>query len=110
MSEQLSLSFEGHSAFEFFGPRAYTMVDATRILGSAIGKPDLKYVRITYEQAEQAVLGMGLNRDAVSLMIEMSRAFNEARVMPTQPMSGPHAGPTTLQEFANTWAQAYRHS
>jgi uncharacterized protein YbjT (DUF2867 family) len=47
------LEFQGHTAFEFFGPRPVTMQEVTTILGQAIGKPDLKYVQFPYEEAER---------------------------------------------------------
>ena len=46
---------------ELLGPRDYTMVEVTRILGSAIGKPDLKYVQFPYEDARKAMTGMGIS-------------------------------------------------
>ena len=39
---------------ELLGPRDYTMAETTRILGSAIGKPDLRYVQFSYDDARAA--------------------------------------------------------
>ena len=39
---------------ELLGPRDYTMAEMTRILGSAIGKPDLRYGQFSYDDARAA--------------------------------------------------------
>lgn len=89
------------------GPRDLTMAEATRILGAAIGKPDLPYVQFPYADAEKGMLGMGLSPDMAKSYVEMSRGFNEGRVVPTERRSKDNSTPTTLEEFAKTFAAAY---
>jgi uncharacterized protein YbjT (DUF2867 family) len=102
-----ALAFRGPSALEFAGPRAVTLREATAILGKAIERPDLQYVQFPYEEAEQAMLGMGMKSSIVKLMIEMQRAFNENRVVPAGPVV---RGRTTIEEFAPSFAQAFRRN
>jgi len=101
------LTFQGHTAFEFFGPRLVTMQEATTLLGKAIGKPDLKYVQFQYEDAEKAMVKAGLSPDAARLMIEMNRSFNEGLIRPTQSMTLDHLGTTDIAAFAKTFAAAF---
>jgi uncharacterized protein YbjT (DUF2867 family) len=101
------LTFQGHTAFEFFGPRLVTMREATTILGKAIGKPDLQYVQFPYEDAEKAMVKAGLSPDAARLMIEMNRSFNEGFIRPTQPMIQDHLGTTNIETFAKTFTAAF---
>jgi uncharacterized protein YbjT (DUF2867 family) len=101
-------AFQGHTAFEFFGPRPVTMQEVTTILGQAIGKPHLKYVQFPYEEAEKAMVGEGMSPDAARLLVEMNRSFNDGFIQPTQPMTPDHVGTTRIEEFAETFAAAFR--
>ena len=99
------LSFRGQSMVELAGPRAITLDDATAILGKAIGRPDLKYVQFSYDDAKQAMIGMGMKPSIVSLMIEMQQGFNEGHVA----FEGtPVRGPTSFEAFARVFAKAYQ--
>jgi len=102
------LEFQGHTAFEFFGPRLVTMQEATTLLGQAIGKPDLKYVQFPYEEAEKAMMAGGMSADAARLLIEMDRSLNDGFIRPTQPMTPDHLGTTRIEEFAEVFAAAFR--
>lgn len=102
-----SSSFDGKVARELLGPRDYTHVEAARILGTAIGKPDLPYVTFPYEAAQQAMEGMGLSPSVASGMIELSRAINEGFLKPSEARSATNTTPTTLEEFATGFAGAF---
>jgi uncharacterized protein YbjT (DUF2867 family) len=87
---------------ELLGPRDYTMAEAARIFGTAIGKPDLKYVQFPYDDARNAMLGTGLSASYVDGVIELVRSFNEGRLRAMQqPRSAQNTTSTTLQEFAD---------
>jgi uncharacterized protein YbjT (DUF2867 family) len=102
------LQFTGHDAFEFFGPRPVTMREATGVLGKAIGKTELPYVQVSYPEAEKAMLAAGMNPDVVVLFLEMMRSFNEGLIRPEQPVTQDHLGTTTIEQFAEVFAAAYR--
>ncbi len=40
---------------DLLGPRDVSFAEAAKILGAAIGKPDLQYVQFSYEDAEKAM-------------------------------------------------------
>ena len=101
------LDFRGRTVLEFVGPRPVTLTEATTALGKAIGKPDLKYVQFPYAEAERAMVGTGMRPNLAALMIEMSRAFNEGKVEPTQPLGTENKGKTTIEEFAPVFAHAF---
>jgi uncharacterized protein YbjT (DUF2867 family) len=103
----LALDFSGTSVQELLGQRDLTMVEATRILGRAIGKADLPYVQFPYEEAEKAMTGMGMSPDAARSFIEMYRAFNEGLIRPTESRSAANTTPTSFEQFADTFAAAY---
>ena len=104
----LDLNFSGHSTRELLGQRDLTMQEVTGIIGKAIGKQDLAYVQFPYEQAEQAMVGMGLSRDVARSLSEMDRALNEERVRPLEKRSAANTTPTSIEKYAESLAAAYR--
>ncbi|HUK56362.1 MAG TPA: NAD(P)H-binding protein [Nitrospiria bacterium] len=104
----LDLKFTGKSVKELLGQRDVSMAEATRALGKAIGKPDLKYIQFPYEEAEKAMLGMGLSVSVVKNYIEMYRAFNDGIVRSTENRSTANTSPTSIEEFAKQFAAAYK--
>lgn len=105
----LTLNFSGKSVRELLGPRDVTMLEVTRTLGQAIGKPDLKYVQFSYEDMEKALLGMSISKDVARLFVEMIKGMNEGLTKPTQGRQASTTTPTTFEEFVKILAQAYQH-
>lgn len=102
-------TLSGHSVRYLLGPRNLTMTEATRILGHAIGKPDLRYIQFPEEEARKAMSGMGMSDSVVEALLEMQRGFNAGRIRPTQERNASNTSPTTLEEFAQTvFARSYR--
>ncbi len=104
----LRLDFSGQSTRELLGAGDYSMEEATRIIGKAIGKDDLSYVQFTYAQAEQAMIAMGISPAVARSLSEMNRAFNEGRVRPQEERNAENTTPTTLDKFAACFAAMYR--
>jgi uncharacterized protein YbjT (DUF2867 family) len=101
-------TLSGRSVRYLLGPRHLTMTEATRILGHAIGKPDLRYVQFPEEEARKAMSGMGMSDSVIEALLEMQRGFNAGRIGPTQERNVSNTTPTTLEEFAQTvFAQSY---
>jgi uncharacterized protein YbjT (DUF2867 family) len=101
--------FHGHSIRYLLGPRDLTMAEATRILGEAIGKPDLRYVQFSEDDARRALGGAGMSESVIEAMLEMQRGFNAGIVRPTRARSAGSTTPTTLEGFSKTaFAHAYR--
>jgi len=102
-----NLDFSGKSSQELLGAATITMEEAARALGAAIGKPDLPYVQIPYEDFGQAMLKMGLSESAAAVSTEMYRAFNDGLIVPEEERSAENTTPTTIEEFAQVFAQIY---
>lgn len=102
------LKFTGSTVFEFVGPQELTMGEAAKIIGKAIGKPDLKYMQLSYEQDEKRMVDSGMKHQVAKLMVEMWRAFNEKKIGPTQTLTPDHKGKTSFEEFSKEIAQMYR--
>ncbi len=101
------LDFSGKSNRELLGSRSLTLEEATSVLGAAIGKPDLNYTRLPYEDAEQAMIGMGMSKGVAGVFTEMYRGMNDGLVVPEEERSPENTTPTTIEEFAQVFAQVY---
>jgi len=104
----LSLDFSGPSSKELLGQRDISMNEATRIIGKAIGKEGLAYVQFPYQQAEQAMMAMGLSQDVARSLNEMDQALNEERVRPLEDRTSANTTPTSFEQFAESFAAVYR--
>ncbi|MHB8483897.1 MAG: SDR family NAD(P)-dependent oxidoreductase [Nitrospiria bacterium] len=103
----LHLDFSGKSARELLGQREISMNEVTEIIGKAIKKPGLKYIQFPYEDAEKAMVGMGLSQDSAQGFNELSRAFNEGILKATEKRTAKNSTPTSFEEFAKTFAVIY---
>jgi uncharacterized protein YbjT (DUF2867 family) len=102
-------TFTGQTVRYLLEPRDLTMSEATRLLGEAIGKPELKYMRFPEEDARKAMARMGMSPSVVEAMPEMAQGFNAGAIVPTQKRSPENSTKTTLEEFARTlFAPAFR--
>lgn len=109
--EMLAGSFTGRQVRELLGPRDVSMGETAKILGDAIGKPNMAYVQLSEEQAEKAFVAMGVPPKTAALMLEMYRGFNEAYIVPTQERSERTDTPTTLETWAEeVFAPMYREA
>jgi hypothetical protein len=85
------------------------MAETARILGKAVGKPDLAYRQFPYEDAFKGMVGAGVSEEMAGLYVEMNRAFNEGRVHATQARSPETTTPTSPETWAErVFAPAFR--
>jgi uncharacterized protein YbjT (DUF2867 family) len=99
--------FSGVVVRELTGPRDLTMTEVTGLLGKAIGKPDLPYVRFPDEGYVAGLEGAGFDPGAARLFLEMAQAFNKG-IIRSQPGNEKVRTATPFQAFADAFAQAYR--
>jgi len=105
----LDLDFNGKSTIDLLGERDISMSEATQILGRAIGKAGLPYLQFPYEDAQKAMLQMGLSSSMAEAFIEMYRGLNEGIMKPTEKRSARNTTPTPFEDFAPQFAAVYRH-
>ncbi|KAF0250579.1 MAG: NAD(P)-binding domain-containing protein [bacterium] len=101
------LSFVGKNAYEIVGTHSLTMLEATKILGNAIDKPELRYVQLSYEKARQAMLAGGMSESVVNAVIEMNQACNNGLVKALRIPSLLKYGATSLEVFAKEFASVF---
>jgi len=96
----LKMDFAGKQVKELLGPKDYSMKEITRIIGEVMGKVDLKYQQFPFEEAQKAMIGMGLSVDIAGQYIELMKSINDKTFKPTEPRSAKNTTPTTFEEFA----------
>lgn len=105
------LDFSGKSVLELLGPRDVSMTETAHILGGAIGREDLRYVQVSYDDVRQALLGMGAPADLANLYAEMLRGINDGHMVPTQSRDARTTTPTPIEVFAReVFAPAFHAS
>ena len=105
----LRLDFKGQQTQELLGPRDVTYAEAAKMIGTAIGKPDLAYAQLPDEQVIQAMTGMGISRNTAQLLCEMSAAINSGYMKPLEPRSEKNTTATTFETFVQElFLPAYR--
>ncbi len=95
----LRLDFRGYQTQELQGEHDLTMPEATSLIGKVIGKPDLQYRQITYDQFHGILLHMGASESIADLFVEMSEALNSGYVRALEPRSERNTTPTSYEQF-----------
>jgi uncharacterized protein YbjT (DUF2867 family) len=95
----LKRDFTGSSVRYLLGKEDLTMSEATMTIGIKIGKPNLPYIAFSYADAEQGMAKSGLSVDMSRLYVEMSRAFNEGRIVAKRSRESTTA--TSFSEFCD---------
>lgn len=101
------LDFHGINVQYLLGRHDLTYSDVAKAYGKAIGKPDLEYTELSYDQFKNAFLQMGASESMVDNMIEFTKSLNEGRVLEEAHRDPESTTPTSLEEFAQTFAHVY---
>jgi uncharacterized protein YbjT (DUF2867 family) len=72
--------WSGVAVRELVGPRDLTYTEATRILGAALGRPDLQYVQLPDEEMVGALVQAGFTPETAALHVEMGRAISAGTI------------------------------
>ena len=91
--------FTGSSIRYLLGQRDLSMIDATEIIGRKINNPTLVYVMFPYDEAEKGLLSAGLSLDMSRLYVEMTKAFNESRIIAKR--TSENTTPTSFEVFCD---------
>jgi uncharacterized protein YbjT (DUF2867 family) len=99
--------FEGSSVWDLLGQRDISLNEAFAVIGREIDRPELNYVQFGYEEAAKEMREMGVSSDFARLFVEMSKALNEGFFAVGRPRTPQNSTPTSIEEFAATFAEAY---
>jgi uncharacterized protein YbjT (DUF2867 family) len=103
------LDFTGHQTRELLGQRDLTYSQIAKIIGAAIGIPNLAYVQLPADQIIQAMTQMGISKNMATLICEMSDALNSGHMRALEPRSGANTTATQFEEFVHrAFVPAYK--
>jgi uncharacterized protein YbjT (DUF2867 family) len=101
--------FQGKQRRELLGARDISYAQVAKIVGAAIGKPDLTYQQAPAAQLKPALMQMGMSSNMADLLLEMSDALNSGHMRALEPRSAQNTTPTTVETFvAEVFVPAYR--
>ena len=106
----LKRDFSGKTVQELLGERDITMDDVTKVFGEKIGKPDLGYVQFSAVDEKKGMMDFGFSDDASDQMVELSQAINDGIIAVNQPRTDKNTTSTSIEEFADFFAQVYENS
>jgi uncharacterized protein YbjT (DUF2867 family) len=99
--------FTGKVVKDLLGQRDLTLEEATQVIGDKIGWAGLKYVQFSYEDALKGMVASGISPNLGGLFIEMSKAINDGLFAVGRPRTTENTTPTSIEEFAETFAVAF---
>jgi uncharacterized protein YbjT (DUF2867 family) len=104
----LNMDFSGKQTRELLGERDLSMAEVTAVIGRGIGKPDLRYEQLPFDQVQQGLTQMGIPPKTAAVYIEMYKAINAGVVAAQEPRSPENSTPTSFEKFVqDVFAAAY---
>jgi len=101
-------TFRGKQTRELLGQRDLSYTEVAAVLGNATGKPDLKYVQLSDDQARGAMAQMGMSDQSARLLLEMTAALNSGSMRALETRTRENTTPTSYETFvAETFVPAY---
>jgi uncharacterized protein YbjT (DUF2867 family) len=105
-----TLAFTGQRVMELPGPRDYTMAETARIIGAAIGRPDLRYVQFSEDDTRHGLLAAGCSPGAAEMLLELFRALDQGLIRALEPRSASTMAWTSFEDFARSvFLPAFQH-
>jgi uncharacterized protein YbjT (DUF2867 family) len=95
----LQLDFTGSQTRELQGQRDISMAEAAGIIGRAIGRPHLSYMRLPNADVRAAFIEMGMSESTADLMLEMTDAINAGHMAALEKRSAENTTPTSYETF-----------
>lgn len=86
---------------ELLGPRDLTQTEVARVLGTALHRPDLPYVRLPDDEMVAALVGAGFSPDAAARHTGMTAALNSGRISAVR--TAENTTPTGIEDLVGEW-------
>jgi len=85
-----------------------TCNDVAGILGAAIGKPDLKWLVIPYEQVQSRLESFGLSKQVAAALVELNASMHQGKFFDDYYQNRPQVmGKVKMTDFAKEFAAAF---
>jgi len=101
--------FSGSSTRELLGQRELSLDEAAKIIGVAIGKPNLSYSQIPAFIFKGALGQLGISASVADGLTELAEATNDGRLKPQEPRTALNTTPTSFETFvAEVFVPAFK--
>jgi uncharacterized protein YbjT (DUF2867 family) len=107
--ELLGLKFTGTS-IRYVASDERPTAEIAKVLGKAIGKPELPWVNFTNDESLNGMLGAGLSKEVAENYTEMGAAVASGEMFSDYYKHKPALSPIKLEDFAKEFAAAYANS
>ena len=107
--ELLSLKFKGHT-IRYIASDERTTGDVAKVLGNAIGKPELPWVIFSDDQAVDGMVQAGLPNEIAINYRDMGQSIHNGKMFEDYWKNRPSLGKIKLEDFASVFAEAYKTS
>ncbi len=105
-AEELQGNFTGHSV-RYVASDERNLGDVVKVLGNAIGKPELPWITFSNEDALNGMIQAGMPQDLAKNYVEMGVATGDGSIQEEYFKNRPVLGKTKLEDFAKEFAQAF---
>ena len=107
VAEEFTTQFSGRK-IRYVASEELTGEETARILGAAIGKPDLKWILATNEQVLTGLLGVGMNKEIAAGLVEMYASLQNGLLSEDYFNNKPAVmGKVKLKDFAIEFAETF---
>jgi uncharacterized protein YbjT (DUF2867 family) len=106
IAEEIEKPFEGRT-FRYIASDEASPNEIARLLGDAIGKPDLKWIELTDEQMLNGLLAAGMNPQTARGYVEMNTGRRDGCLYADYLKHQPVLGKTKLTEFVKDFAEVF---
>lgn len=107
--EELTTPFNGKKV-RYVASEELTCNEAAKILGEAIGKPDLTWIALPEEQLLNGLLQAGFPQQLAHTFVKMQMETHSGKTFENYLKNRPVLGKTKLKDFAKEFAIAYHQN
>ena len=108
VAEELVAPPTEKTKIRYVGSEEMTCNDAAKIIGTAVGKPYLKWVRISDKQMLQGMKMAKMPLKLAESMVEMQAAMHSGATLRNFHQNNPKMGKVKLTDFAKEFAAAFK--
>ena len=106
IAEEIEKPFEGRK-IRYIASDELSSNEVAKILGEAIGKPDLKWIVIPDEQLLNGMIAAGMNPQVAKGFVEMNASIHSGVLYEDYYRNKPTLGKVKLKDFVNEFASAF---
>jgi len=106
IAEEIVKPFEGRKV-QYIASDELTCNEVASILGEAIGKPDLKWIRIPDEQMLNGMIAAGVNPSIAAGLVEMNASRRNGILYEDYYRHKPVLGKVKIKDFAKEFASVF---